>query len=53
MGLPSDFAGQVLVVMRHGRRLDEADMTWEKTADRPWDPPLFPDGISEVNSTGI
>ncbi|GMI66949.1 hypothetical protein like AT3G60440 [Hibiscus trionum] len=43
---------QNVLVMRHGDRLDHADPTWEKTSDRPWDPPLHQDGLSRAFQTG-
>ncbi|XP_039069199.1 uncharacterized protein LOC120215638 [Hibiscus syriacus] len=43
---------QNLLVMRHGDRLDNFDPTWEKTADRPWDPPLIQTGLSRAFQTG-
>ncbi|KAK8702678.1 hypothetical protein V6N13_021019 [Hibiscus sabdariffa] len=43
---------QNVLVMRHGDRLDNFDPTWEKTADRPWDPPLIQTGLSRAFQTG-
>ncbi|KAK8479928.1 hypothetical protein V6N11_014289 [Hibiscus sabdariffa] len=43
---------QNVLVMRHGDRLDNFDPTWEKTADRPWDPPLIQAGLSRAFKTG-
>ncbi|GMI66951.1 hypothetical protein like AT3G60440 [Hibiscus trionum] len=43
---------QNLLVMRHGDRLDNFDPTWEKTAARPWDPPLIQTGLSRAFQTG-
>ncbi|KAK8565945.1 hypothetical protein V6N12_059489 [Hibiscus sabdariffa] len=43
---------QHVLVMRHGDRLDHADPTWEKTADRPWDSPLTQRGLSRAFQTG-
>ncbi|GMI66950.1 hypothetical protein like AT3G60450 [Hibiscus trionum] len=43
---------QHVLVMRHGDRLDHADPTWEKTADRPWDSPLIQRGLSRAFQTG-
>ena len=41
---------QVLAVIRHGKRLDEVEAFWRMTADRPWDPPLWTDGLVAVRS---
>ncbi|XVF22808.1 hypothetical protein REPUB_Repub12eG0202800 [Reevesia pubescens] len=43
---------QNVVVMRHGDRLDNFDLTWVKTAERPWDPPLIQDGLARAFRTG-
>ncbi|MBA0589525.1 uncharacterized protein LOC105802550 [Gossypium raimondii] len=43
---------QNVLVMRHGDRLDNFDPTWEKTADRPWDPPLIQNGLHRAFGTG-
>ncbi|KAK8479926.1 hypothetical protein V6N11_014287 [Hibiscus sabdariffa] len=43
---------QHVLVMRHGDRLGYADPTWEKTADKPWDPPLIQNGLSRAFQTG-
>jgi hypothetical protein len=39
---------QYLVVMRHGERLDEIDVSWRAQSKRPWDPPLSPKGEHQV-----
>ncbi len=39
---------QYLVVMRHGERLDEIDVSWRAQSKRPWDPPLSPKGEKQV-----
>ncbi|KAE8697510.1 hypothetical protein F3Y22_tig00110621pilonHSYRG00388 [Hibiscus syriacus] len=43
---------QNVLVMRHGDRLDNFDPTWEKTSDRPWDPPLVDNGLARAFRTG-
>ncbi|KAB2056144.1 hypothetical protein ERO13_A11G076800v2 [Gossypium hirsutum] len=43
---------QNVLVMRHGDRLDNFDQEWEKTADRPWDPPLIQNGLNRAFGTG-
>ncbi|XAR63241.1 hypothetical protein NMG60_11023116 [Bertholletia excelsa] len=43
---------QNVVVMRHGDRLDNVDLTWAKKAARPWDPPLVKDGKVRAFFTG-
>ena len=42
---------QRLIVMRHGLRLDEVLSSWVRSAARPWDSPLAPDGIAQVGMT--
>lgn len=39
---------QLLTVIRHGKRLDEVEAFWRVTAERPWDPPLWPEGLIAV-----
>ena len=39
---------QTLVVVRHGKRLDEVEALWRSTAERPWDPPLWTEGAAQV-----
>lgn len=41
---------QLLTVLRHGKRLDEVDARWRSNAERPWDPPLWQDGLAAVES---
>jgi len=41
---------QYLVVMRHGERLDEIDVSWRAQSERPWDPPLSPKGEKQVRT---
>ncbi|KAJ8747051.1 hypothetical protein K2173_011363 [Erythroxylum novogranatense] len=43
---------QHVVVMRHGDRMDNFDPLWEKTAPRPWDPPLIDAGLRRAFKTG-
>lgn len=43
---------QVLAVIRHGKRLDEVEAFWRATADRPWDPPLWTEGLVAVELVG-
>ncbi|CAL8466106.1 g5642 [Coccomyxa elongata] len=40
---------QYLVVMRHGERLDEIDVSWRAQSLRPWDPPLSPKGEKQAS----
>jgi hypothetical protein len=47
-GPPLGTKRQYLVVMRHGERLDEVDVAWRETAERPWDPPLSPKGEQQA-----
>ena len=47
-GPPLGTKRQYLVVMRHGERLDEVDVEWRGTAERPWDPPLSPKGEQQA-----
>ena len=44
-GPPLGTKRQYLVVMRHGERMDEIDMSWRETSKRPWDPPLSDKGL--------
>jgi broad specificity phosphatase PhoE len=37
-------------IVRHGDRLDFTDPTWERTAARPYDPPLAPTGIAQAHA---
>ncbi|CAD7701715.1 unnamed protein product [Ostreobium quekettii] len=39
---------QTVVVMRHGHRIDESDEGWVGRAERPWDPPLSPEGVAQA-----
>ena len=39
---------QRLFIIRHGERLDNVDYSWERTAERPYDPPLTAHGIEEA-----
>lgn len=41
-------APRSVVVMRHGHRQDEADLTWTHGATRPWDPPLSTKGRTQA-----
>lgn len=45
----SDARQQVMVVMRHGHRMDEWDDGWVGKAERPWDPPLSPEGLMQAH----
>ncbi len=36
--------------MRHGQRLDDIEPDWRLTTDRPWDPPLSPEGLRQARS---
>ncbi|KAG2260955.1 hypothetical protein Bca52824_080249 [Brassica carinata] len=47
-----DSSYQHVFVMRHGERLDNFDLKWAETAARPWDPPLFKDGMVRAFQTG-
>ena len=41
-------ATQTLIVMRHGIRLDGEDVTWYRTAARPYDTPITGAGKQEA-----
>lgn len=41
-----------VVQVRHGERSDDAIPGWEKTADRPWDPPLTKKGFQQAYAVG-
>ncbi|KAK9831037.1 hypothetical protein WJX74_000851 [Apatococcus lobatus] len=41
---------QVLITMRHGQRLDDIEPDWRVTTDRPWDPPLSPEGLRQARA---
>ncbi|KAJ4896268.1 Phosphoglycerate mutase family protein [Raphanus sativus] len=43
---------QHVFVMRHGDRLDNFDRHWAATAARPWDTPLYKDGMVRAFQTG-
>ena len=43
---------QRLIIIRHGERVDNVDPHWERTAERPYDPPLTEDGEEEVKTVG-
>ncbi|XP_022975437.1 ubiquitin-associated and SH3 domain-containing protein A-like [Cucurbita maxima] len=43
---------QNVVVMRHGDRFDNFERSWTATASRPWDPPLYKDGLVRAFDTG-
>jgi broad specificity phosphatase PhoE len=43
---------EVVWLARHGNRLDFVDPEWFKTARRPYDPPLSPDGIEQARALG-
>ena len=43
---------QRLIIIRHGERLDNVDPDWERTTERPYDPPLTEDGEEEVRTVG-
>jgi len=43
---------QRMWVMRHGERADEVDDDWERTSDRPYDPPLTSKGRSQAYESG-
>ena len=47
-GPPLGTKRQYLVVMRHGERMDEIDVSWRSTSKRPWDPPLSDKGLLQV-----
>ena len=40
---------QILITMRHGQRLDDIEPDWRLTTDRPWDPPLSPEGLRQAS----
>lgn len=43
---------QVVWLTRHGNRQDFVDPDWTKTAERPHDPALSPDGIEQAKRLG-
>lgn len=43
---------QVVWVTRHGNREDFVNPDWRKTAERPFDPALSPDGFVQAQKTG-
>eukprot|EP00243_Klebsormidium_subtile_P009836 TRINITY_DN504_c0_g1_i1.p1 TRINITY_DN504_c0_g1~~TRINITY_DN504_c0_g1_i1.p1 ORF type:complete len:353 (+),score=47.91 TRINITY_DN504_c0_g1_i1:32-1090(+) len=43
---------QNMFVVRHGERSDDAIPGWEKTAARPWDPPLTEKGFQQAYNVG-
>ncbi|CAK0786004.1 hypothetical protein CVIRNUC_009217 [Coccomyxa viridis] len=49
-GPPLGTKRQYLVVMRHGERMDEIDLSWRETSKRPWDPPLSDKGLQQASA---
>jgi broad specificity phosphatase PhoE len=45
-------AASILWLMRHGDRIDDEDITWDRTAARPHDPGLSQAGMKHVNAAG-
>jgi broad specificity phosphatase PhoE len=43
---------ETLWLARHGSRLDFVDPEWHKSAERPHDPPLSPDGLVQAAELG-
>ncbi|OQV03327.1 hypothetical protein CLAIMM_08380 [Cladophialophora immunda] len=43
----------VVLVVRHGARLDQADRNWAATAEAPYDPPLSYGGWIQCQSLGL
>ena len=43
---------QTIWIARHGNRLDFVNPEWFNTAERPYDPPLSPDGIVQAQELG-
>ena len=41
---------QRLFIIRHGERLDCVDFSWERKAERPYDPPLTSQGVEDASS---
>lgn len=41
-----------LYIVRHGLRLDHENTSWKATAERPFDPPLSPNGFQQAQQTG-
>ena len=48
----SDTKADVIWLVRHGNREDFIDPDWGKTAERPQDPGLSPDGIEQARAVG-
>ena len=47
--VPAERPQQYLITMRHGQRLDDIEPDWRLTTDRPWDPPLSPEGLRQAS----
>jgi len=43
---------QTVWIARHGNRQDFVDSSWHRTAERPFDPGLSPDGILQAKELG-
>ncbi|NJN56423.1 MAG: histidine phosphatase family protein [Leptolyngbyaceae cyanobacterium SL_5_9] len=43
---------QTVWIARHGNRQDFVDSSWHRTAERPFDPGLSPDGILQAKQLG-
>ena len=43
---------RTLWISRHGNRVDFMDPTWRRSASRPEDPPLSPDGVEQARELG-
>eukprot|EP01060_Flectonema_neradi_P012909 TRINITY_DN19697_c0_g1_i1.p1 TRINITY_DN19697_c0_g1~~TRINITY_DN19697_c0_g1_i1.p1 ORF type:complete len:271 (+),score=33.08 TRINITY_DN19697_c0_g1_i1:110-922(+) len=44
---------QIVYIVRHGHRIDDFDPTWSEGTDRPYDPPLTPEGIETASKVGV
>ena len=43
---------QIIMVMRHGERLDNLDHMWIHRAARPYDPPITEEGVKQAQIAG-
>ncbi len=44
--------GQVVIVIRHGERIDNVDYDWVIRSKRPYDPPLTEVGVKQAREVG-
>ena len=43
---------QLVIIIRHGERLDNVDYHWVSRSDRPYDPPITKEGEKQATEAG-